>query len=630
MTDQEKRQKQLKSDIILMAIGYILLIFFAINLISVASAYENIDITKLETIVNETIISIQHKPLLIPRKEDLEILTLITTFYGIYVLYVITTRKKLMLGKEHGTAEWAGKNDIKKIMDKDDKSNIIFTNSEKMSLDTRKTRKNLNILTIGGSGSGKTRFFVKPNLMQSNTSYVITDPKGELLRDTGKLLEREGYEIKVFNLIDMEYSHCYNPFAYIRKESDVLKVINTLIRNTNSKGSGGGDPFWEKSETALLQALFFFIYFEFPKEEQNFQTVLELLRLAEVKEDEEDYQSDLDIMFETLKEEKPEHIALKQYAIFKQSAGKTAKSILVSVGVRLSVFNIEDIGRLTAKDDLDLGSLGDKKTALYVIIPDSDTTFNFLVAMMYSQLFDSLYYAADFKNKGRLKHHVRFMLDEFANIGQIPDFDKFIATMRSREISVSIILQNLSQLKNMYKDNWESIIGNCDTVLFLGGKEPRTLEYVSKALGKQTIDTKNINYSKGRNSSTSYNYGILGRDLMTPDEIGKMPDSDCILLIRGMKPFYSNKFKIEKHKRYKYLFDTDDKNFYDYKNITDKSTIVLEKEHEAGEAASENISDTTNVECEITNVEEAYNMRSLELELDNINKLAYELDYEEL
>lgn len=620
MTDQESRKKKLRDDFILITIGYIVLLFFLIHFLNVVSTYDNFNITMLEMALGDTVSSMKANKFIMPAKKDMDIIIFISTFYGILSLYYFTTRKKYMFGKEHGTAVWAEKKDIKRIMDKDDKKNIIFTDSEKMSLNTRKTRKNLNILTIGGSGSGKTRFFVKPNVMQANTSYVITDPKGELLRDTGKFLEKEGYKIKVFNLIDMEYSNCYNPFAYIKKESDVLKVINTLIRNTTPKGAGTGDPFWEKSETALLQALFFYIYNYINEDEHNFDTVLKLLRLAEVKEDDENFKSELDFLFEKIEEEYPGNIACKQYAIFQQSAGKTAKSILVSVGVRLSVFNIESIARLTSKDDLDLGALGDEKTALFVIIPDSDTTFNFIVAMMYSQLFDSLYYTADFKNKGRLKNHVRFLLDEFANIGQIPDFDKLIATMRSREISVSIILQNLSQLKTMYKDNWESIIGNCDSVLFLGGKEPSTLEYVSKALGKQTIDTRSINYSKGRNSSSSYNYGIVGRELMQPNELGVMPDSDCVLLIRGMKPFYSKKFQIEKHENYKYLFDSSDENFFDYRKVGIPLVDIKEIE-------KEEVREHEEVDRRI---DDEFNIRTLELDLNKAHKMAYELSYEEV
>ncbi|WP_225229544.1 VirD4-like conjugal transfer protein, CD1115 family [Paenibacillus gallinarum] len=468
-----------------------------------------------------------------------------------------------MPGKEHGTAKWAGSTERNSIRHKQKMQNLILTNTERLSLDTKRVRKNLNILAIGGAGTGKSRFFVKPNILQANTSMVITDPKGELLRDTGYSLMKKGYKIKVFNLIDMKSSCRYNPFAYIKKESDILKVINNLIKNTNTSKGGGNDPFWEKAETALLQSVFLYIFYELPEFEHNFKTVFTLLRLAEVKEDDEEYKSEFDFLFEKLRDENPNHIAVKQYDIFKMASGKTAKSILISAGVRLSPFGIEDVERLLAEDDLELHKLGDEKTVLFVLIPDSDTTFNFIIAMMYAQLFDSLYYQADFVNGGSLKYHVKFWLDEFANIGQIPEFDKLIATMRSRNISVSVILQNMTQLKGLYKDSWETIVGNCDTILFLGGQERSTLEWVNKGLGKQTIDTKNTSQSRGRNSSSSVSYASQGRDLMTIDEISQMPDKNCILFIRGLRPFYSEKFKLESHPNYKLLFEANKNHLFD-------------------------------------------------------------------
>ena len=385
-------------------------------------------------------------------------------------------------------------------------------------------------------------------------------------------MEQQGYRIKVFNLIDMSSSCRYNPFAYIKKESDVLKVINNLIKNTNASKSGGGDPFWEKAEIALLQAVFLYIFYELPVFEHNFKTVFALLRLADVKEDDENYKSEFDFLFEKLREENFNHIAVKQYDIFKMASGKTAKSILISAGVRLAPFGIEDVERLLMEDDLELHKLGDEKTALFVLIPDSDTTFNFIVAMMYAQLFDSLYYQADFVSGGSLKYHVKFWLDEFANIGQIPEFDKLIATMRSRNISVSVILQNMTQLKGLYKDTWETIIGNCDTILFLGGQERSTLEWVNKGLGKQTIDTRNTSQSRGKNSSSSISYASQGRDLMTIDEIAQMPDSNCILFIRGLRPFYSEKFKLENHPNYKLLHEANSDHYFDSAMGVKKST----------------------------------------------------------
>ena len=757
------------------------------------------------------------------------------------VYYILSTKRKTLWGKEQGSARWATQNEEKKYSEKNFFKNMILTQSVLMSMNTRKTRKNNNILAIGGSGSGKTRFFVKPNIMQANTSFVITDPKGELLNSTAKLLEEEGYEIKIFNLVEMLHSCCYNPFKYIHKENDVFKLVQTLIKNTNPKGQqSGGDPFWEKSETALLQAIFFYLWKETPEEEQNFAMVMELLRSARASEENEDFESDLDIIFKLLEENIaiknkeieieninrrenhelelayiPEHIAIKQYKIFKMAGGKTAKSILISVGVRLSVFNLEEVANITRTDTLDLQSIGDKKTALYVVIPDSDTSFNFLVAMMYSQLFDTLYYQADFgetkwnrqqvpyrsvdsllskldkidkcnkdlektdgnkkkrelkneiiliendikhefgvyknskitedeyknnlinlkcdlvdryetlkyiysellecekkinikelgnkknevllrkrqledkinrlygvdykiikkhlkskeksekvykslirqileelkdenyeyaseksyvnkdkklkflneqideiikvkeeyslyqfkkifeinnkikelkfkkflliqlmifefgkeniqiKNNGRLNYHVRCLLDEFANIGEIPDFTKLIATMRSREISVSIIIQNLAQLKEMYKDSWESITGNCDSLLFLGGQEQTTLEYISKKLGKTTLDKRSTSRSRGKQGSSSQSWDVLGRELMTADEISTMKDEDCILFIRGTSPYFSKKYNIEKHKRYGLLSDSNVNNIYKFREKFNTKKVLL-------------------------------------------------------
>lgn len=487
--------------------------------------------------------------------------------FMIVVFYVQSTKKTLMKGKEHGTAEWGGPHDIKPFMDeKDFFNNIIFTQTERMSIDTHKTMRNMNTLVIGGSGSGKTRFLVKPNIMQANCSYVITDPKGELLFSTAGMLAEKGYKIKVFNLIDMHHSNAYNPFVYIREDKDVLKMIKLLIKNTTPPQASAGDPFWEKSETALMQALVYYLYYEAPENEQNFQMIMELLRAAEVRENDDQFESDLDRLFKLLEEKDPNHIALKQYAIFKQAAGNTAKSILISAGVRLAPFNIRDIGALTIEDNLRLDKIGDEKTALYCVVPDSHDTYNFLVAMMYSQIFDALYLKADFEYGGRLPVHVRFMLDEFANIGQIPDYEKMIATMRSREISCTTIIQNLAQLKNLYKDSWESISGNCDCTLFLGGQEQSTLEYISKALGKQTIDTKTESKSGGKNRSTSINFGIHGRELMMPDEIGRMDNTQCIFMLRGIRPFKSKKFDILKHPNYSKLYDGKGTNPYDYRD----------------------------------------------------------------
>lgn len=477
---------------------------------------------------------------------------------------------KMRPGKEKGSATWT--TDLKTYNKKynspygkptvDDK-NIILSDEVFLGMNGRQTMRNLNVLVTGGSGSGKSRFMVKPNLLQANSSFVVTDPKGELLKATGKFLEEQGYEVKVFNLKDMNNSCCYNPFNYIRNDEGVAMLINTLIKNTNKKGSSSGDPFWEKSETALLMAICYYLYYECPPEDRNFTNVMKLIRLAEVK-DNDDYMSPLDIIFNDLKEKNPEHIAVRQYATFKMGAGDTLKSILISVAVRLTAFNMQAVERLTKIDTLDLTHIGDKKTALFCIIPDGDDSFNYLVAMMYAQLFESLYYHADNNCKGgRLPVHVRFLLDEFANIGEIPDFEKKLATMRSREISCTIIIQNMAQLKTMYKDCWESITGNCDSTVFLGGQEQTTLEYFSKKLGKETITVKNTSRSRGaRNGSWSTSYNTDGKDLMTPDELGKMNNSNCLVFIRGLSPFFSKKYNYPRHKNYKFTEDADDKNAY--------------------------------------------------------------------
>lgn len=617
MTEQEKREKQLRNYAIMLILGYLILAYVVLHFGAVYITYggdEGTEKPPLGQIVNEMSLHMERAPIFIPKKETVRYLLVPTMLYFAFAVNFLLTRRKFMMGKEHGTAKWAGKSERNKLVDKNIRRNIIFTQTEGMSLDTRKTGKNLNMLIIGSPGTGKTRFFVKPNLLQANTSYVVTDPKGEILRDTACFMQKEGYKIKVLNLIEMDYSDCYNPFHYIRKESDILKVINCLIKNTTPENANISDPFWEKAETALLQALSFFVWYELPENEQNFSTILELLRKAEIREDEENYESDLDRIFRRLAQTKPDHIALKQYAIFKQSTGKTAKSILISTSVRLAVFNIQSLANITAKDNIDFYSFGDEKTVLYVIIPDSDTTFNFMVAMMYTQMIDTLYYVADFRNRGRLKNHVRFILDEFANIGQIPDFDKVIGTMRSREISANIIIQNLAQLKNLYGESWETIAGNCDSLLFLGGKDSFTLQYVSEALGKETIDTMDMQYAKEPRlqRTTTLSYSIQGRELLLPDEIGRLPDSDCLLLVRGVNPFYSKKFRLESHKNYKYLYDSSDYYFFDYRNIGKA------KDYKKN---TENIGGTKKQEQDDLLFEKYFNSRNQELGLQNEESL---------
>lgn len=446
--------------------------------------------------------------------------------------------------------------------------NMIFSDKVFMSMNTRKTRRNNNIMVIGGSGSGKSRFVVKPNLLQANCSFVITDPSGELLETMGVYLENMGYEIRVFNLVEMKHSNCYNPFAYIRNEEGVLTMITALIKNTTPKGSSSNDPFWEKAETALLQALCFFLVSECNPEDRNFSNVMKLLRCAEVREGQEDFDSTLDILFNDLKEKDPEHIAVRQYAVFKQAAGKTAQSILVSCSVRLTVFNMTSITTLTSQDNIDLTSIGDKKVALFCITPVVDTTFNFLVALMYTQLFETLYFHAETQCKGkRLPIHVRFMLDEFANIGTIPEFSQKLATMRKYEISCTIIIQALSQIKAMYEKDWEVLIGNCDSLLFLGGSDQTTLKYISERLGKETIRSQNNSRSYGKQGSYSLSFNKTGRELLTADEIAVMDNNNCILFIRGQYPFFTTKYNYPRHPNYHMTGDANDKNQFNPKTI---------------------------------------------------------------
>lgn len=496
----------------------------------------------------------------------------------LFYLYHKYDRKNFKEKAEHGSAEWGEKKDIEIVEDKQEEKNKLFTHTEKMSINTRKTFKNNNTLVIGGSGSGKTRFFVKPNIMQMNSSFVITDPKGELLSSCGKMLQDNGYEIKIFDLINFENSDNYNFFNYIRDERDILKLTNNIIMNTNSPQSKTAGDFWEKAENALLQALFSYVFYEGTEEEKNINTVMDLLRLSEVKEDDEDYQSPLDILFEELKQENPNHFAVKQYDIFKFAAGKTAKSILISVGVRLAPFNINQIIDLVSKDTLELELLGDRKTALFVIIPDSDVTLNFMPAIMFQQLFDVLFFRADHKYKGSLPFDVSFILDEFANTGQIPNFEVYISTMRSRKISVNIILQNLAQLKSLYKNAWETIIGNCDSLLFLGGKENSTLKYISEMIGKTTIDYRAISETRGTNGSYSISNQLIARDLITAEEISLLAKDECILSIRGIKPFLSKKYDIEKHKNYNLLLDSNENNFFEKKVKTTEEKVLEEIE----------------------------------------------------
>ena len=468
--------------------------------------------------------------------------------YGIGIGIYYSTKRNYRRREEYGSAKWANAKSInKKYAEKDVFQNKILSQNVCIGLNGKKHRRNLNTLVIGGSGAGKTRFYGKPNIMQCNTSFVILDPKGEILRDTGYLLEKKGYVIKVIDLINMSRSHGYNPFSYIKDDKDVLKLITNLIRNTTPKGSQSTDPFWEKSETALLEALCLYLLNEAPEDEQNFTMVMEMIVAAEPKEDDEDYMSPLDYLFRDLEKDKPESLAVKQYKIYKQAAGKTAKSILISVGVRLAAFNLESIMSLTCHDELELEMMGERKTALFAVIPDNDSTFNFLIGMLYTQLFQMLYYSADILHGGELPVPVHFVMDEFANVALPDEFDKLLATMRSRQIFVSIIIQNLAQLKTLYKDAWESIVGNCDELYYLGGNEQSTHKFMSEYLGKETLDTNTYGKSSGKSGSYSTNYQQAGRELLTADEVRLLNNEYALLFIRGELPVMDKKYDILKH-----------------------------------------------------------------------------------
>ena len=476
--------------------------------------------------------------------------------------------RKFRKNEEYGSARWGTPEDIKPFMDPVFQNNVILTKTEALTMNSRpkdpKTARNKNVLVIGGSGSGKTRFFIKPNLMQCHSSYVVTDPKGSVITECGKLLEREGYRIKVLNTIDFKKSMHYNPLAYIHSEKDILKLVNTLIANTKGDGKSN-DPFWEKAETLLYTALIGFFYYQAPDDENNFAGMLDYLNAMDAREDDETYQNVVDLIFNNLAQECPDHFAVRQYRKFKMAAGKTAKSILVSCAARLAPFEISELREITSYDELELDTIGDKKTALFLIMSDTDDTFNFLIAMAYSQLFNLLCEKADISKRNRLKVHVRCLIDEMANIGQIPNLEKLMATIRSREISACLVLQTQSQLKSIYKDNAETIIGNCDSTLFLGGREPGTLKDLSAQLGKETIDTYNTGESRGREPSHSLNYQKLGKELMTQDELSVLDGGKCILQLRGVRPFLSDKYNITRHPNYRYLSDANPRNAFDIK-----------------------------------------------------------------
>ena len=502
------------------------------------------------------------------------------------VLAVIKYRqanaKKFRQGVEYGSARWGTAQDIKPYVDEKPDNNVILTQTERLTMSSRpknpKYARNKNILVIGGSGSGKTRFFVKPNLMQLHSSYCVTDPKGTILVECGHMLQKHGYEIKVLNTINFKKSHHYNPFMYIRSEKDILKLVNTIIANTKGEGDKSGEDFWVKAEKLYYQALIGYIWYEAPDEEKNFTTLLEMINASEAREDDESFKNAVDLMFEELEQEDPEHFAVRQYRKYKLAAGKTAKSILISCGARLAPFDIRELRELMSYDELELDLMGDRKTAMLVIISDTDDTFNFVVSIMYTQLFNLLCDRADDKYNGRLPIHVRCLLDEFANIGQIPKFEKLIATIRSREISASIILQSQSQLKAIYKDSADTIVGNCDTTLFLGGKETTTLKEMSEMLGKETIDMFNTTDTRGTSRSYGINYQKTGKELMSRDELAVMDGGKCILQLRGVRPFFSDKFDITKHKRYCELSDSDERLVFDIEKYVSRRLVLRKDE----------------------------------------------------
>lgn len=596
-------------------------------------------------------------------------ITLMVAFaLGIYALMKYTSRKRLhRKGVEHGSARWANEKEEKFLADRmsagskpkrgkdaaqqslrtatkpekkkvkkspkspfETDNNILLTQEVRMSLNTRQHRENLNVLVIGGSGSGKSRFYVKPNIMQLNTSYVVTDPKGELLRSCGRLLKKAGYEIRVFNLIDMSHSNNYNPFNYIYDKDGnisktyVMKMVNCLMKNTKQEGASGGDQFWDDSTKALTLAIAFYLLEKKTDEngnslDRNFSTVMKMMRLAEISEQDENHRSPLDEMMDELRGENPHSMAVSFYADFKKAPAETAKSILISAAVRFAAFNLPEVADLTHTDNIHLDTLGDRKTALFIIIPSSDATFNFLAAMMYTQLFDTLYDTANFKYGGRLPVHVRCLLDEFANVGTIPDFDKLLATMRSMEISANIIIQNLAQLKKMYDKSWEILTGNCDSLLFLGGQEASTLEAISKSLGKETIDVVSQNRTRSHKSpSTSENNSILGRELMTTDELKVMKPNECVLIVRALYPFFCHKFDIEKHQNYKYLEDSNKNYAYLIDDLhTEKAPDMTEIYSETVEPklVAQSVDDEKDI-SDIDVPDEEDNMTNLDEEFD--------------
>ena len=539
------RQENQKTIYILLGILSVFVIWLALM---VAGCYEE-DIKLFELL--DRLTAAMNNPTHITLNEySLKAVLIFLFLYAMGIGVYFSSKENRRPGEEHGSARWGNvKSVVKRYMDKDSYKNIILSQNMRLGLNVKKHRRNLNVLVVGGSGAGKTRFYAKPNLMQCNTSFIVADPKGEMLRSIAPLLIENGYDIKVFNLIEPENSDGYNPFVYIRKDEDVIKLISNLIQNTTPKNAQQNDPFWEKSEIALDSALMLYLLHEAPPEEQTFEMLMFLIENAATVEDEDEsgYQSPVDILFQGLEDEKPEHIAVRQYKIFKQASGKTAKSILISAAVRLAAFNLPEIAKMTSYDNLDIGTLGERKRAIFCVIPDNDNSFNYLVGMLYTQAFQALYFNADNNHGGELPIPVHIVMDEFANVALPDNFERILATMRSRRISVSIIIQNMAQLKALFKDSWENITGNCDTLLYLGGNEQSTHEYISKMLGKETIDTRTRGITKGQHGSSNTNYQNAGRELLTLDEVRLLDNSNALIFIRGERPLIDKKFDILSH-----------------------------------------------------------------------------------
>ena len=539
------RQENQKTVYILLAILSVFVVWLALM---VAGCYEQ-DI-KLFELLDRLTVAVNNPTHIVVNEYSIKAVLIFLFLYAMGIGVYFSSKENRRPGEEHGSARWGNvKSVVKRYMDKDSYKNIILSQNMRLGLNAKKHRRNLNVLVVGGSGAGKTRFYAKPNLMQCNTSFIVADPKGEMLRSIAPLLIENGYDIKVFNLIEPENSDGYNPFVYIRKDEDVIKLISNLIQNTTPKNASQNDPFWEKSEIALDSALMLYLLHEAPPEEQTFEMLMFLIENAATVEDEDEsgYQSPVDILFNGLEEEKPEHIAVRQYKIFKQASGKTAKSILISAAVRLAAFNLPEIAKMTSYDNLDIGTLGERKRAIFCVIPDNDNSFNYLVGMLYTQAFQALYFNADNNHGGELPIPVHIVMDEFANVALPDNFERILATMRSRRISVSIIIQNMAQLKALFKDSWENITGNCDTLLYLGGNEQSTHEYISKMLGKETIDTRTRGITKGQHGTSNTNYQNAGRELLTLDEVRLLDNSNALIFIRGERPLIDKKFDILSH-----------------------------------------------------------------------------------